>query len=235
MKSEKREDYYADIYDGSDFLLIPSPERYKFRLKSGSKKWVMQTNTKASKARRQCPEGWRFNVREKLVGELRLSKEQADYFKRSVTVQLDLLAGRDPVRVGKSVRELHNFILGLQVPLMEKLLTVTTGKRWVFTASHLVRKKKWRAPLPGNENIEVSITRGEDYVGSTFIQEKFEIEFQVPEEGLVSIDEFSTAVCSFMRGQGVTGDDLDPERNGAQHETLRRLAPFREVVLKAGS
>jgi hypothetical protein len=232
LEKTDRTDYYADIYDGSAFLL-PSSDNSKFRMKVHENKWVAQANTKLSTEARKCAEGWAFDVKEKRLGELKLSKARGEYFAATVKEQLDMLSGNAPDRVAKSVRTFQQFLLELPVPLMDRLLSVTANKRWAFTASHLSRKVKWKGPLPGNENIEVSLTQADDYVGSTFMQKRYEVEFQFAEEGLMSVNEFSEAVCSFMRGQGVATGDINPGGEvDVQQETLKRLAPFKDAILK---
>jgi hypothetical protein len=234
MKSEDRTDYYADIYDGSAFLLMASPEGYKFRMKvKNGKKWAVQAYDRSVVENRRCAEGWPFSVRQKRIGGLTLSKEQGEYFSEAATAQLNMLSGNDTAGVVKNVRELQEFLLGLQVPLMDRLLATAAGKRWALTATLIGRKVKWKASLPGDSRIEVSITEGGYYLGSAFIRKKYDVEFQFEEEGLISMDDFSASVCSFMRDQGITDKDLDPDQaeTGAQLETLKKLALFRDAIL----
>lgn len=230
MKPKQRVDYYADIYDGTQFLLIPSAEHYKFRMKAETNRWVVQANTKSSLVAKTCSEGWSFFVKEKQVGELSLKATPGLKFEKLVFDQLDLLATSDTATVKKSLQEFQGFLLSLGVPLMEDLLKVTQGKKWTFVASHLSKKTKWKALLPENPHIEVSVTMGQDFVGSTYIQDRYEIEFQVSEKGLLSAEEFSDEICQFMRDQGIRAEDLDPVEVDIQKETLSRLAKHPGLV-----
>lgn len=226
---EDRVDYYADIYDGSNFLLIPNPEMYKFRLKTTKGKAVLQANTKISILPSVCPEGWTFKVKEKAVGELKLSNHDRESFARAVVEQLDALNGADLFKAVHDVQKLHHHIVGLKLPLLDKLLSVPANTHWYFTASHLTKKIKWTVLQDmGWGNMEVSITQGEDFVGSTFIQKKYEIEFQLEDE--MSQEDFAQSICAFMKEQDLQPEDLQPGRNKPQLETLNRLSRINSLL-----
>ncbi|KHD89274.1 MAG: hypothetical protein OM95_04335 [Bdellovibrio sp. ArHS] len=229
FKGEDRTDYYADIYDGANFLLIPNPEMYKFRLKVTNSKAVLQANTKISILPSVCAEGWAFKVKEKAVGELKLNSGDRDKFTHAVIQQLDALNGPDLTKAVHDVHKLHSQIIALKLPLLDKLLAVPTGDRWYFTASHLTKKVKWTVLKDlGWGNLEISITQGEDYVGSSFIQKKYEIEFQLSDE--MSQEHFVHSICEFMKEQGLQPEDLGPVRTKPQAETLKRLGRIRTLL-----
>ncbi|WP_413568619.1 hypothetical protein ACLWBD_13990 [Bdellovibrio sp. HCB117] len=226
---EERIDYYADIYDGRSFLLIPNPEMYKFRLKTTKGKAVLQANTKISILPSVCSEGWTFKVKEKAVGELKLNSHDREKFARAVVEQLDALNGADLSKAVHDVQKLHQQIVGLKLPLLDKLLSVPANNHWYFTASHLTKKIKWTALQDmGWGRVEVSITQGEDFVGSTFIQKKYEIEFQLEDE--MSQEDFAQSICAFMKEQDLQPEDLQPGRSKPQLETLNRLSRINSLL-----
>ena len=229
FEGEDRVDYYADIYDGTQFLLIPHPDMYKFRLKATDKKAVLQANTKISITPFACSEGMTFKVKEKAVGELKLNKDQAQDFAKKVTAQLDSLATTDVQKSAQGLRAFHKELVALPVPLLDKLLKVPTTPSWYFVASHLTRKVKWTLDYSSAHGpMEISITEGSDYVGSTFIQKKYEIEFQI--EDSMTAENFAGGICQFMNEQRLSLEDLSPTRDKPQAETLRRLQKLNSLL-----
>jgi hypothetical protein len=224
--SRHRTDYYADIYDGHQFWLIPNPARYKFRMQAYKDKWIFQANTKESVVSKTCPQGWAFKVSEKAVGELSVKESVGRDFSSHVRHQLNHLLTRDVDQVVEEILKLDHFILGLNVPLLPELINAPKARRWIFTASHLTKKKKWTADLEmGLGAVETSITEARDLIGDTFIQNKYELEFQIG-LGSMAAGDFAESICRFMKRQKLALEDTEPEREKVQEETLARLKRF---------
>ncbi len=229
FSSEMRTDYYADIYDGQQFLLIPNPDMYKFRLKSEVAKATLQANTKISIDVMSCPEGWSFKVKKKSVGELTLNTMQRKKFEDSVVGLLDLFNTTDSKKVAVEIEIFHKWLLDLKVPLLEKLTAVPKNTSWYFTASHLTKKIKWTLTKDlGFKDIEISITEADDFIGTSFVQRKYEIEFQ--HDSSMSNEDFGHSICAFMTSQGLRHEELKPEREKIQELTLQRLLKFNAAL-----
>lgn len=235
FKSENREDFYVDIYDGKQFLLIPSKDKYKFRMKVTNGKAQLQVNVKKSFNAQICPEnGLQFVIKEKEIGEKSLTNAERDCFSRSVVSQLDSLDSLDSMdsmdsnaysSVVNDIQGFHKYILNLKVPLLEKLTSVPQVSLWYFVASHNSYKKKWKLKKDlGLGEIEISLSQAKDYVGNSFVQERYEIEFQ--EKDSMTINEFRDSVCKFLQELQMTPEDLNPSSLDPQAETLYRLFKF---------
>lgn len=233
FESEVRQDYYADIYDGQNFLLIPNPQMLKFRLKSTKDKAVLQVNTKSSVTPATCNEAgnkaWNFTIKEKSVGELTLNKNEEQAFARSVIGQASLLQTQQLAPAAAEIKKFHLFVLALPVPLMSKLTAVPNNAHWYFTTSHYSKKTKstYETDL-GFGNIEISITQGDDYVGSTWIQHRDEVEFQMADK--MSTADFKQSICQFIKTQNLSLADLAPPDLDIQTETLKLLKPLNTLL-----
>lgn len=232
LKSQKRADFYADIFDGQNFLLIPSLEKYKFRLKSGEKKSVLQANTKAAMTQMSCSPEMRFTVKSKNVGELNLSEQESSAFRSAVTRTLDLIhQGAGEKLVSQDVLKFEALLKTLPVPLMDQLLAVAQGKDYAFVPSHITHKIKWKGNLTKSPNVEVSVTEAQDYIGTHFFQTKYEIEFQIEGSNAMTPDQLGQQICDFMHGFRVDPIDLNPSRQKVQEQTLQLLIPYGKVII----
>jgi hypothetical protein len=231
MEPKKRNDFYVDLYNGTSFLFDTSVQNYKLRLKSDQKKWTVQANTTKSSEIQNCSENLIFDVREKNIGELELSQPKAQAFEKLVHSQLDFIQSQDAAKVSANVAELQNFIFNLNIPLLSELLTVDLEKKAVLVATHMSKKTKWKALLLKNSNIQVSITESQVFIGSRFLENTYEVEFQVDEEGRVQKTDFAHAVCEFMIPFHFSAQDLNPIRLDPQSETLLLLKPFNNSIL----
>lgn len=230
FKSENREDFYVDIYDGKQFLLIPSKDKYKFRMKVTNGKAQIQVNVKKSFNSQICSEnGFQFVIKEKEIGEKTLTNAERDYFSSSVVSQLDSIDSNAYSSVVNDIQSFHKYIMNLKVPLLEKLNSVPQVSLWYFVASHNSYKKKWKLKKDlGLGEIEISLSQAKDYVGNSFVQERYEIEFQ--EKDSMTINEFRDSVCKFIQELQLTPEDLSPTSLDPQAETLTRLFKFNSAL-----
>lgn len=220
-----RNDYYVDIYDGRNFLLIPSPQLYRFRLKSSESKAVLQINTKKSVTKAGCSNGETFRVEEKEVGELRLEQDKAKELTGLIDKQLYLMTEQSLTPVAQTIHDLHREIGVLRIPLKEKILNAAGEGPWFFTASHTSSKLKHKLMRDmGWGNIEISVTVGQDYVGTRMIQERSEIEFQPDQK--MSSNHFVTSICRFLGELHLSDADRDSEIQNPQDMTLSLLKKF---------
>lgn len=220
-----RNDYYVDAYDGERFLLIPHPIGYKFRLKAYEKKWILQATRKLAYHQYQCSSELALTIKEKEMGELSLSRRAMERFSQQVSRQLNQFHGSDIIEVANEIREFHQFVLDLKVPLLKELSEVPSQQTWYFTASHLTKKTKWKTKVDvGYGNMEVSITDGRDFLGDHFFQRKFEVEFQTLEN--MPLQTFAQSICLFMSKQKLSIEDINPFQNDPQEETLAQLRKF---------
>lgn len=232
LKGQRRADFYADIYDGHNFLLIPSLEKYKFRLKAGEKKSVLQANTKAAMTLMSCNAQMSFTVKSKNVGELNLSEQESTAFQSAVTRTLDLLQqGGSEQMVVQEVHSFETLLKTLPVPLMDQLLSVAQGKSFAFVPSHITHKSKWKGALAKNPQVEVSVTEARDYIGTHFYQTKYEIEFQFEGPKTMTAEQLGQHICDFMHGFQVDPLDLNPSRKKVQEQTLQLLIPYGNVII----
>lgn len=223
-----RSDYYVDIYDGKSFVL--NDNRFKLRLKSTADKWKIQANTKITILPGQCPEGWQYNVLIKKIGELKLDYQTSQQFENAVHSQLDLIAAGPATAVQQEIISFDRFIRSLAVPLLDVLMKVPKIEPWFFVASYQAEKNKWIAKLKiEDKEAEVSIGEVREFVGSTFVGANYEIEFQF-ENDEMSVAEFKTAVCSFLRQHNFNSNDFTEGSVDPQPETLRRLKPYNTVL-----
>lgn len=230
FKSENREDFYVDIYDGKQFLLIPSKDKYKFRMKVTNGKAQIQVNVKKSFNSQICSEnGFQFVIIEKEIGEKTLTNAERDYFSSSVVGQLDSIDSNAYSSVVNDIQSFHKYIMNLKVPLLEKLNSVPQVSLWYFVASHNSYKKKCKLKKDlGLGEIEISLSQAKDYVGNSFVQERYEIEFQ--EKDSMTINEFRDSVCKFIQELQLTPEDLNPTSLDPQAETLTRLFKFNSAL-----
>ncbi|MEQ1723516.1 MAG: hypothetical protein ABL930_10095 [Pseudobdellovibrio sp.] len=109
-------------------------------------------------------------------------------------------------------------------------MAVPQTPRWLFVASYLSTKKKWTSKLKlDKKEIEVSIGEVRLYVGSTYINSNFEIEFQFENEEMPVAD-FQSVVCSYLQQNGLREGDFTPAGVDPQEETLRRLKRFNTTL-----
>ncbi len=231
MTKKKRNDYYVDLYNGSNFLFDTSAQHYKFRLKSDDKKWTVQANTTQSSELHSCSQNLIFDMREKNIGELELTQSKAQTFEKLVHSQLDLIQANDVVAVANKVAELQNFIMNLNIPLFNQLLSIDAEKSAILVATHMSKKTKWKSNLPQNNDIQVSITESQVFIGSKFLQNTYEIEFQIEEQGQVQKIDFANAICEFMLPFDFSVNELNPLRQDPQSATLLLLRPFNSSIL----
>jgi hypothetical protein len=228
FKEKTREDYYVDIYDGQHFLL--NDNRFKLRLKVIDDKSTVQANTKMNILPSQCEQGWKYNVLVKKIGELSLGQKDKQHFEEAVSSQLDLIVNGTQADVKKDVISFDHFIKSLPVPLLEKLMDVPQTPRWLFVASYQSTKKKWTSKLTFNKKeIEVSIGEVNQYVGSTYIDSNFEVEFQFENDDF-AIDDFQSVVCTYLQKNGLTDTDFAADSIDPQQETLKRLKPYNSIL-----
>lgn len=229
FKEKARNDFYVDIYDGQNFVL--SDNRFKLRLKVSDNKPTIQANTKTTILASKCQQGWEYDVLVKKIGELKINEQLKQYFEQAVTVQLDLIEGGSPSEVKRSVLEFDQFIKGLEVPLLENLMAVPQNSNWFFVAGYQAQKKKWVSKLKFDKHeIEVSIGEVRQYVGSTYIDGNFEIEFQFENTEDIAINDFQSVVCSYLKQNGFRDSDFAAEGMDPQQETLRRLKRFNSTL-----
>lgn len=225
FESQAREDYYIEIYDGTSFLIIPSPELYRFRLKTTGSRSVLQVNTKKRVIPSKCLNGETFRVEEKAVGELRLNQTKAHAVVDLIEDQLNLMNGQTLSAVGSKIFELHRQIELLPIPLKEKLLSLTGGRRWLFTASHTSSKMKHKLERDmGWGPLEISVTEGHDFVGTQMIQKRSEIEFQAGEQ--MTVEQFTSSVCSFLQEIQLSESDRELDIQDPQDTTLPLLRKY---------
>jgi hypothetical protein len=228
FKESKREDFYVDIYDGQHFLL--SDNRFKLRLKVSDDKSIVQANTKMKILPSQCEQGWKYNVLVKKIGELNLAKKETQYFKQAVSSQLDLILNGSQADVKQQLLSFNKFIRSLPVPLLEKLLDVPQTPRWLFVPAYLSTKKKWTSLLNFNsKEIEVSIGEVRQYVGSTYFDSNFEVEFQFKNEDM-NIEDFKSALCAYLQKNALRETDFAADGLDPQQETLKRLKFYNSIL-----
>ncbi|MBY0554886.1 hypothetical protein K2P97_10185 [bacterium] len=229
FKEKARNDFYVDIYDGQSFVL--SDSRFKLRLKVSDNKPTVQANTKTTILGSQCPQGWEYDVLVKKIGELKINEQMKQHFEQAVTSQLDLIATGSPSDVKRSVLEFDQFVKGLEVPLLENLMSVPHHSNWYFVAGYQAEKKKWVSKLKFDKHeIEVSVAEVRQYVGSTYIDGNFEIEFQFENTDDITISNFQSVVCSYLKQNGFKDGDFATEGLDPQLETLRRLKRFNSTL-----
>jgi len=229
FKEESRTDYYIEAYDGNQFLLDSHPGKFKFRIKVEEDGSTIQANTKAAVYPGSCEEGWKFKVREKEVGELAASDSQESRFVEGVTQQLELIQSGDSEALKNQALAFNGFLSKLPVPKIEVLKKAITAPKWLFVATHSSVKKKWKAKTDvGYGKMAVSITQAKDYVGKKFIQEKYEIEFEL--KGEMSISDFKESICELMRQNEPGKGDLSPDRESAADLTLGLLKTFNPAL-----
>ncbi|NJL23708.1 MAG: hypothetical protein HC902_00005, partial [Calothrix sp. SM1_5_4] len=227
--AKPRDDFYVDIYDGNAFLLIPSAHEYKFRMQTYKDKAVLQTTEKLAFHSERCLNGAEvlpFIVKEKLMGEKTADKRTFKRFAEGVSEQL--VAVEDGSEdAAKRIRELHEFVLSLDVPRLSELMSVPSGRRWYFVASHITRKVKWKLKVDyGYGPVEIALTEGRDFAGKELFQRKYEIEFQ-PDGHDMSVEKLARTVCTFAAEAGLSAADVSPGQAKPQDLTLSRLAKIR--------
>ncbi len=225
FEAQSREDYYVDIYDGHNFLVIPSPQLFRFRLKTTDSKAVFQINTKERITTAECQSGETIRIEEKAVGELRLGHEKAQEIARLIEDQLHLMNGQPLTSVGRKILELHRQIEMLPIPLKEKLLTLPGDRPWVFTGTHTSSKLKYKLLRDlGWGPLEISVTEGQDYVGVQLIQNRSEIEFQPADK--MSVPGFVASACAFLQELQLSEEDRDLDLRNPQETTLPLLKKY---------
>lgn len=225
FEAQSREDYYVDIYDGARFLVIPSPQLYRFRLKTTDSKAVFQINTKERTTTAVCKNGENIRVQEKAVGELRLGQNQAHEITRSINEQLNSMNGQPLSSVGRRILEFHRLVETLPIPFKEKLLSLPGDRPWVFAATHTSSKLKYKLLRDfGWGPLEISVTEGQDFVGRQWVQDRSEIEFQPAEK--MSTTEFVASVCTFLQELQLSEEDRELELLNPQEITLPLLKKY---------
>lgn len=226
FKAKNRMDFYVDIYDGKDLVLMSQPMRQSFRLQvvDGGKR-VFQTNIRTKVTLAQCAGGLSFTIKEKSSGELSVTDSEVRSFSEDFVNLLDSLKPGAQPQVAQALKAFHSKILSLPVPLMQKLTQAPSSANWYFTPSYTTEKVKWEADyFSDGGRMEIAVAEARDFVGRTFIQDKYEIEFEP--KGKMTVDGFKKAVCEVMEQLQFTGDELNPDKSSAPAETLRRLKTF---------
>lgn len=225
FRAESRVDFYVEIYDGKSFLLIPGQPRSELRLKTTDGKAVLQASIRESVRPFRCGDGLELGIKRKKIGVLPLKEGERDRLADAVRGQLRLLAGSDHRAVVESVRSLDRYFRASGLPYMDRLMSVPRDDRWLFTASHLSKKVKWkRAVDEGYGGLTVSVTEANDYFGDDYLQARYEIEFQ-PDDP-IGEDELAESACRFLSRLRYESSDLLPVYDSPQEATLRRLSGF---------
>ncbi|HMV42002.1 MAG TPA: hypothetical protein PK079_13955 [Leptospiraceae bacterium] len=228
FEKKERTDFVFDAFDGENFLLFPGKRKIRFRMKEDEEKKVLQINTNINFINRKCPKGQSILIREKENGEINLSANQYEYLKTGN--QLLNLPDLNPSQTLKSLKELDQYLKKIQLPLKSEL-EKTFPKKWVYLPINLSKKKKYKHKVNfGYGDITVSISGGEDYIGEKFLQEKWELEFQVnPKDWIDSKCKgkycgFEKSICLFMESQNLSAKDFNPPKI-SPYDVLKKEIP----------
>ena len=230
FESKERTDYVFDIYDGKNFLLFPSPQKIRFRLKEEDDKKVIQINKNTKTFSRTCENFLPILIRERKSGELNASNKQYKSLLRGNTLleQFDT----NPHNTCKPLKIFSNTLQKLNIPLQSEIEKSFGFKNWMYLPINISKKIKWKKKT----NLEfgqmtISLSQGKDFIGEKFLQEKWEIEFQInPMEWKESICpqkycKLEESICEFLKKEEIAKEDLDPIKISPYTKIKERLTP----------
>lgn len=216
FEKKERIDYVFDSYEGEKFLLFPGKNKIRFRMKEDENKRVLQINTTYQFINRQCQNGQTVIIREKENGEINLSNEQANYLRTRNNIW-DILKN-DTENSILEMKNLDKYLKEIYIPLKPEL-EKSFPKTWIYLPINISKKKKYKYTINfGSGDIIVSISGGQDYIGKKFIQEKWELEFQVNPKDWIDFGcktkycSFEKSICTFLKNEKLTAKDFDPPK-----------------------
>ncbi|MBK8395435.1 MAG: hypothetical protein IPL26_09360 [Leptospiraceae bacterium] len=211
FESKNRTDYVYDVYDGKNFLLFPSKYKTRFRLKKEEHKKVIQINTNTNSYSRICKNGLPILIRERKMGELEASKKKYKTLIDGNNLLENL--NQNTQNACKSLVEFNQIVKNINMPLKSELEKSFQTKNWIYLPINMSQKTKWKTK---KEQITISISKGNDFIGKTFLQEKWEIEFQIDSEMNSKCSqkycEFEKTICEFLQTEQISKADLDPPK-----------------------
>lgn len=235
FESKERTDYVFDIYDGKNFLLFPSSQKIRFRLKEEEDKRVIQINKNTKTFSRTCEDFLPILIRERKSGELNASSKQY----KSLLKGNKLLEQFDatPHNTCNSLKHFSNTLQKLNIPLQSELEKSLKVKDWMYLPINISKKIKWKKKM----NLEfgqmtVSLSQGKDFIGEEFLQEKWEIEFQInPMEWKESpcpqkYCKLEQSICDFLSKEEITKEDLNPVKISPYTQIKEKLSPYNKEL-----
>jgi len=233
FQPKQRIDYVFDVYDGKKFLLFPGMHKVRFRVKEEEDKSVIQMNTSVEFLQRSCEKDLAITIREKKNGEMQLPRKKHKHLTQGNDFLTQLIAS--PQKGIRSLNEFNKTLQTLDIPLKNELEKTFSDKKWMYLPINITKKTKWKIKINlGYGEIIISISKGKDFIGNRYIQEKWEIEFQVDPEDWKDtncIEKYcgvEKSVCKFLQTEKISQKDLNPTKLSTYEEVKKIIYPYNQ-------
>jgi hypothetical protein len=233
FKSANRIDYIFDAYDGEKFLLFVGTEKIRFRIKEEESKRIIQLNTNLEFFPRVCEDGTKIMIRVKKNGEL--DTKNSKYLELTKGNELLELLSKSPSKAIIRLKEFSKTVKSLNVPLQSEIENSFESPNWIYLPINITKKVKWKTKVNfGYGEVIVSISQGKDFIGKDFLQEKWEIEFQVNPKDWKDIGckdkycSFEKTVCKFLKLEKNAKLDLTPIKTSPHEKIKAIINPYRK-------
>ena len=236
FEEKTRTDHVLDAYDGNKLVLNQSPQRFKFRLKEALDGSVLNLNYNSKIEVFKCGNEMELTMKYRANSEIEVDDFIVDTVKRNHEI-MDKL-NQSQIEVVKLLKDYHEQISSFIPINFDKMSDFfKVFPKLILVPTLISQKTKWNLKKKTeNGKVKISIARALDFIGSRFLQTRWEVEFEANQDlwdeskcngEYCKLEKF---ICRFLEVNEISKRDVSDSRFFSAPIVEKLLLPYNKSL-----